>query len=165
MIDCEGDSDCTGCADGTITDSATCQGNTAFGALATCFQGPCNADCVPKSECNPVTNDPCNTAGGEACDLNGSGVFVCFPAPNDALACAACSNANGPFCTPGYHCAEDTTGGMCTRFCCTDADCGTGKCDMTGMPSGVGICVGANMELCSADAPATSVSGGSCYMP
>lgn len=162
-IDCLGDSDCSGCVDGSITDSTVCQSSTTFVALATCFQGPCNDACVPKSECNPVTNSPCDTAAGEACDLSGDGIFVCFPAPNDTALCDTCSNSAGPFCMGGTHCNEDANGGQCTHYCCDDGDCGTGSCDTTGMPDGVGICVGANMEIASCDSPATSPSGGSCY--
>jgi hypothetical protein len=120
--------------------------------------------------CNPVTNVGC-TGAGEACDLSGTtNVFVCFPPPNDAVMCAACSNANGPFCAPGFRCNEDTNGGQCSHYCCTDGDCGTGTCDMTGnFPSGVGVCLGkatdAGASLASCDSPATPPSGGSCYAP
>jgi hypothetical protein len=112
------------------------------------------------------------TGMGEACDLNSSGVFACFPPPNDAAMCAACSNANGPFCAPGFHCNEDANGGKCAHYCCTDGDCGTGTCDMTSLmlPNGVGICLGkatgdAGASLASCDSPTTPPSGGSCYAP
>lgn len=167
IIDCQGETDCSDCVTGD-GDPTACQSNTLFVALATCFQGPCSDACIPKSACNPVTNEGCNSGAGEACDLanqDGSSVFVCFPAPNETALCDTCSNASGPFCKAGTHCNEDASGGKCTAYCCTDADCGTGKCDLTLMPNGVGICVGANAEIASCDSPAAPPSGGSCYTP
>ncbi|APR81212.1 Tryptophan synthase alpha chain [Minicystis rosea] len=162
---CGNDQDCLDCATGNV-DPATCDGNAAYEGYTTCASTSCSDPCTPKSSCNPVTNEGCNAAGGEACDLNSSGVFVCFPPTNDAALCAACSNGSaGPYCKAGTHCAEDANGGKCTAYCCTDEDCGTGKCDMSAMPSGVGVCTGANQEIASCDSPATPPSGGTCYTP
>jgi hypothetical protein len=83
-------------------------------------------------ECNPVTNSPCAAADecdGDADNSGNSIGFVCFPGPNDATICGACDNQNGPFCGAGLTCFD--FGGatpLCAKYCCTDADCGAGKC-------------------------------------
>ena len=166
---CENDANCSDCLQGQ---GSSCESDAKLGALDMCASATCEADCVPKSECNPVTNEGCNGPKGEACDLANSGVFVCFPAPNDVDMCGACSNADGPFCKAGMHCSQDDKGknGKCTHWCCSDADCGTGKCDMSQMfPNGIGSCIGGAMammpNLASCDSPAMPPSGGSCYMP
>jgi hypothetical protein len=86
--------------------------------------------CVPAglvAQCNPVTNEPCNTAGGEACDQAQGGFFTCFAPPNDTPACDECSNSNGPFCLPGHTCVG-TAGTTCAKYCCEDSDCAPGTC-------------------------------------
>jgi hypothetical protein len=113
------------------------------------------------SGCNPVTNAGCNSAGGEACDLNQDGVFFCFPPPNDTALCGACDNSAGPFCVAGATC-QGEMGIKCVRYCCTDADCGGSVCTkggfaMAGYPD-LGVCD--TMEGCAA--PAVAPSGGSC---
>lgn len=163
---CLGDQNCTDCLSGAGTG---CDTDALVMALTACQTANCDTPCNPKSECNPVTNEGC-TGAGEACDLSGSGVYVCFPPPNDAAMCADCSNSAGPFCAPGFHCNEDMNGGKCTHYCCTNADCGTGTCDMTTvmLPNGVGICVGmadGGATLASCDSPATPPSGGTCFTP
>jgi hypothetical protein len=86
--------------------------------------------------CNPVTNIPC--AAGLTCDStvdsnNDISGFACFGGPNEAALCEACNTATtGPLCTGGLVCAN-VTGDVqaCAHFCCTDADCGTGRCVTT----------------------------------
>jgi hypothetical protein len=78
-------------------------------------------------ECNPVTNGSCaatDECDGDA-DSNGNSLgFVCFPGPNTATLCGACDNSAGPFCGGGMTCINE----QCAKYCCTDADCGAGKC-------------------------------------
>jgi hypothetical protein len=46
--------------------------------------------------------------------------------------------------------------GIRAKFCCTDTDCGAGKCDMpNNSPSGVGIYVGGNGGSASASSSST----------
>jgi hypothetical protein len=117
---------------------------------------PSGGSCVDVSvdgggafECNPVTNEPCST--GEECDryeVLGTLVgFVCWPPPNPAKLCQYCDPTSGPQCAGGLTC---TTTFVCVRYCCTDADCGAGKCDRAGpnnMPlftplsTTLGICI------------------------
>jgi hypothetical protein len=95
-------------------------------------------------ECNPITNAPCDTAAGEACDFQGNG-YHCYAGPNDKSLCEACgpSNANST-CKGGSTCLPGPDGN-CGKFCCDNADCGTGKCDKTDMfPGNVGYCLGGN---------------------
>lgn len=110
-------------------------------------------------ECNPVTNDGCDSAAGEACDATADG-FVCFPAPNDVALCGECSNSAGPFCEAGSTCVG-AEGTQCVKYCCDDGDCGSGVCDTGG--GLVGVCVvaaGGTEPAC--DAPAVAPSNGSC---
>lgn len=90
------------------------------------------AGCVTASNftigCNPVTNEGCNTAAGQACDLGqnsqGQPGLGCFDPPNDAQPGAACNNETGPFCVPTHNCSEN----VCKRFCCSSTDCNGGTC-------------------------------------
>src|SRR6185312_10871506 len=93
----------------------------------TCCEDICNPGC------NPVTNAGCDAANGEGCDIdpNNPGGYTCFT--NDSVtACQMCDESNGPFCGAGLTCLSDDN---CGAFCCTDADCGTGKCDKTQLPN------------------------------
>lgn len=87
--------------------------------------------------CNPVTNEPCNSQASEACDFNGSG-FKCYPDDNVHAICEQCGPWTGKFCKGGMSCMITE----CARYCCADADCGSGICkkDYFGAVP-VGICV------------------------
>jgi hypothetical protein len=101
---------------------------------------PSGGSCVPIGgdiQCNPVTNEGCDSAAGEACDLTQSG-FTCYPAPNIENICGACGGQGESFCAAGLTCI-----GTCARFCCDDSDCGTGFCfkDPFAEIASVGVCV------------------------
>jgi hypothetical protein len=103
---------------------------------------PSGGSCVQVGgvfECNPITNAPCNTAGGEACDLNGSGV-QCWGPPNTATLCQSCAQ---DYCAPGFTCQQDDDGNpKCAKYCCTDQDCSAAAhCDTTVFSAPFGICV------------------------
>ena len=82
--------------------------------------------------CNPVTNEPCEA--GEACDVyapepNGPVVgFHCYPDDNVAELCEPCNSDSKDgklvFCVGGLTCINKA----CVRYCCSDLDCGDGKC-------------------------------------
>jgi hypothetical protein len=69
----------------------------------------------------------------EACDIdpNNPGAYTCFRTTMGVAICQMCDESNGPFCDPGLTCLSD---GSCGAFCCTDADCGTGRCEMSQVP-------------------------------
>jgi hypothetical protein len=103
--------------------------------------------------CNPVTNEPCPS--GQTCDttsdangnLNG---LACYPGNNVAKLCDLCSNAEGQLCAAGLTCADVGAAlTACARFCCSDADCGSGRCAQAdaegnalfaGLAAGLGEC-------------------------
>jgi mono/diheme cytochrome c family protein len=91
---------------------------------------PSGGECVAhgRFECNPVTNEPCNTRAGEACDVYGFDGFKCYPAPNDRPICQACDETNGPWCLGGSTCLGVDG---CAKYCCDDGDCGGGTCQKT----------------------------------
>ncbi len=101
----------------------------ALANLEMCEMNACGSACKVALEyhCNPVTNFPCNTAKGYACDLSGMGSFECFPPPNTQKLCESCSVTNmRPYCEPGLHCVEEDAGsttGFCGRYCCEDTEC------------------------------------------
>jgi hypothetical protein len=160
----------TGCMDcATKGTSCDATNQTAADAVGTCATNTCATECGPttiveqctvpttspsagscvtvdttSNLCNPVTNAGCNAATGEACDFDGAGGFKCWAPPpaNTAAVCAACDTTNGPACMPTSTCM-DVPGGKtaCARFCCTDADCGTGLCDTTVTGGAPGVCV------------------------
>jgi hypothetical protein len=120
-------------------------------------------------QCNPVTNAGCPT-DGSTCDFNGSS-FVCFPPPNSVDVCGSCDTTNGPFCGAGLSCVElPGEQGSCYRYCCTDADCGSGATCDTGYASmvlqgessadNVGFCIVKGGPSCAAVSAAPS--NGSC---
>ena len=167
---CDVTAGCIGCVYSSDP-SCTAANKPAVDALLACMHASCEAACFPPPppkadvtcavpspspsagacvtvggaiECNPITNEPCNTGAGEACDFKGAG-YHCYPAPNDKNLCEACGPSNG-----GAHCKGGSTclpgpDGNCGKFCCGNGDCGKGTCDKTGMlPAGVGYCVGGN---------------------
>jgi hypothetical protein len=105
---------------------------------------PSGGSCYSSGVCNPVTNSGC-TGEGEACDLSDNG-FTCFGPPNETPCGGSCDNSTGPFCLPGHVCLGS---GMtkCARYCCTDADCGSGSCiDLS-------AAFGQPMRICGSAAP------------
>ncbi len=111
----------TGGSGGSTTTGGS--GGTAPSLTPTCTV-PTSASggtCYPGTPCNPVTNEGC-TAAGAACDVGDTG-FQCYDPPNDVPTCGACSDTTG-FCEAGNVCVD----GQCLHYCCTDADCGSGKC-------------------------------------
>lgn len=176
FAECQGTDGCEDCVSGEPTctedniDIAQLTFDCVQSSCATeCIEPPAQADpickvptgspskgaCAPLGgdvKCNPVTNAPCKTAAGEACDLNDQDVFTCFPAPNTEALCAACDNQT-TFCQAGLTCVGD---GKCARYCCDDSDCGAGKCDKGALelPSDLGVCVVGN------EAPDGGADGG-----
>lgn len=141
-------------------------------AVITCLQTNCNAECFPPpppplipacgmdvstvanvpsggacgmgvGSCNPVTNAPCDTAAGQACDV-GQGGFQCYDPPNNNDLCAACGDQAG-YCKAGMTCAGTGANNdvpKCVRFCCSNEDCGAmGSCNFESSYKPVGVCV------------------------
>jgi hypothetical protein len=81
-----------------------------------------------KFRCNPLTNAGCDRAKDEACDDDDHGGFGCYPGPNSAKEGGECDDDRG--CQGGLGCDMDDgdEDGICARYCCTDADCGSKKC-------------------------------------
>jgi hypothetical protein len=138
-------------------------------AFGKCMTGPCAAQCV-QDQCNAVTSNGCLTSEA-GCDLVYPGMFVCLPFISPTPICGACDNLNGPYCGAGLRCHPGS--GTCARYCCNDADCGTGRCELDPMlafgtplavaADKVGVCVStAPGGGAACDAPAVSPSGGAC---
>jgi hypothetical protein len=85
--------------------------------------GSCVTIGSPGIGCNPVTNGGC--IDGAACDASDGG-YACYADGNVGGTCELCGYGNPlDFCVGGHHCA-----GVCARYCCSDADCGSrGHCD------------------------------------
>jgi hypothetical protein len=103
--------------------------------------------CVPSDMtvvCNPVTNEGCDSAAGEACEYGIEEYFMCFPAPNDVDEGGACNWEEGPWCKATFVCSSDdpeSPSGVCRRPCCSDADCGSKSCVVADPEFGtLGIC-------------------------
>jgi hypothetical protein len=181
FAECQGTDGCEACVSGepTCTEDNINIAQLTFDCVksacaAACIEPPTQVDpickvptgspskgaCAPLGgnvKCNPVTNAPCKTAAGEACDLNDQDVFTCFPAPNTEALCAACDNQK-TFCQAGLTCVGD----QCARYCCDDSDCGAGKCDKGSLelPSNLGVCV-VNHEAPDGGADGGGNDGGS----
>jgi hypothetical protein len=186
----------------TTTTTTTTTVSTGVGGSGGGFGGGTGGT-LPAISCNPVTNAGCTMAVGlggaggsepQACDytqdmntgaING---FTCYFPPNDAKLCDACdpTEASPPYCTGGTTCyptnASGTTG-QCAKYCCSDADCGSGTCMTTGSMGALfppatmlGLCVAGTSDggtggaasdggasgPFACDAPAVSPSNGSC---
>jgi hypothetical protein len=144
MTACQADMTCKGCFDGSIT-GAMCDAapiKAMLDAIVTCAQGCCTTDCFDAG-CNPVTNEPCDTAAGEACDIAGADGYHCYTAdegPNDTAVCGDCSAS---YCEGTLTCNADADGNTgCSHYCCDDTDCGpNGTCNKTDFAQGVGSCI------------------------
>ncbi len=94
--------------------------------------------------CNPVTNEGCDSAAGEACEFGIEEYFMCFPAPNDVEEGGACNWEEGPWCKATLLCVSsdpESPSGVCQRACCSDEDCGSKSCVATDPEFGtLGIC-------------------------
>ncbi len=161
---------CIGCVYSSDP-SCTAANKPAVDALLSCMHASCEAACFPTPppkadvtcavpspspsvgscvsvggaiECNPITNEPCDTAAGEACDFKGAG-YHCYAGPNDKNLCEACGPSNaGSHCKGGSTCLPGPDGN-CGKLCCNDGDCGKGTCNKKDMfPASVGYCVGGN---------------------
>lgn len=127
--------------------------------LDSCLVSPlpppiCNAPMPPPSAgtcitvggpvaCNPVSNLPCDTAGGEVCANIGVG-FACLTPPVLPSACADCVPWAPEMCGAGDTCIFE----QCYKLCCGDVDCAAGKCltELEGQPlfpfaPSMGVCV------------------------
>jgi hypothetical protein len=76
--------------------------------------------------CNPVTNEGCDEAASEVCDVDiDNEGFTCFGPPNGLAVCDDCPGAGDAYCGPGLTC-DPFYSFKCLRFCCEDTDCGEG---------------------------------------
>ena len=86
---------------------------------------PCG-DTTPWS-CDPLTGDGCPESE-YACDFfgqyGGVGEFVCFSDCTEPVG-APCDRTEGPWCAAGAACVD----GVCAKYCCSDSDCGSDKCE------------------------------------
>lgn len=145
LQDCLQDDACSVCFD-PLNEDPACETNALIQTLQACITSSCSDDCVTGSDpvcdapevapsmgacvvvdgtdikCNPITNEGCDTAAGEACDGTMVQGFQCFPDGNTQAVCEPCGDADG-YCLPGATCV-----GQCAKFCCDDGDCGTGTC-------------------------------------
>lgn len=172
---CKGDDDCLACFHGHVTDSPACGDSvtrSTHAALQTCLDTHCAKACATLDVCNPVTNAGC--LGGTACDLSDTEppyFFTCYPPPFNAQLCEPCNDdsASGPYCDVALTCDFKTK--TCAHFCCSDADCGTGRCEIDPQKAFagalanagdlIGICLAADGAP-ACDAPAVSASKGLC---
>jgi hypothetical protein len=103
---------------------------------------------VGSSTCDPVTAWPCDTSS-ESCGYSAPrGAYVCYPIEEPAPVCGACNLTEGLYCAPGLACDRVTL--VCTPFCCSDADCPRGRCQLDALNevalASTGYCL-ENIEL------------------
>jgi hypothetical protein len=184
---CFGDAESGGCADCAAGDDAACAASEVWKELYACGDSSCNSECrdpavaacdapedspsmgacAPDGGCNPVTGEGC--AAGETCDFDGK-AFTCYSGSDATRTlCEDCGNEVG-FCTAGSMCFASyrfepdavVLTRQCARYCCDDADCGTGRCSFVlktgdGQAVSVGACV---TDDPAAGGAATAGSGG-----
>lgn len=136
VSDCEADEDCWwGCFYGIMPPAPYCTTGDVgelFQAISTCLRADCATACSDTRYCNPVTHVgtlPVCALPGSQCELVFPGMFACTePYGIPAQLCQPCNFSNGPYCGSGLRC--DIGSMKCARYCCTDADCGTGRCEL-----------------------------------
>jgi hypothetical protein len=137
--------------------------------LVACLTANCSPACDVVEGCDPILGTGCGPTA--SCEPFQPGVLEClYPFSNSvAKLCEPCDLQVDPICGPGMHCFAGSS--QCARYCCDDADCGTGKCalDQTmvfGAPllkqTKLGICLTMDGAAPACDAPAISPSKGSC---
>lgn len=143
--------------------------------LNTCLKTSCSPGCDAIDTCDPVLGTGCSQNG--SCEPFVPGVFGCLVPLGTVVAkvCETCDLFVDPICGAGMHCYPGSSGtSRCARYCCDDADCGTGKCvvDQTVAFGGpllhktmVGLCLTVDGASPACDAPAISPSNGSCSKP
>ena len=118
---------------------------------------------VGRSSCDPVTAWPCDTSS-ESCGYSAPrGAYVCYPIDEPAPMCGACNLTEGLYCAPGLACDRATL--VCTPYCCSDADCPRGRCQLDALNeselASTGYCF-ENIELsCFAPDAGSDASEGS----
>lgn len=146
---------------------------TTFDAISSCIKTKCSDSCPPKDKCNPVTHAGCAN-DGSSCDLTYPGFFYCYDGPAaPAKLCDPCDFHVEPFCGSGLRCHPASH--TCARYCCSDADCGTGRCELDPIlafgaeiprpDNKVGICVNKDPMILepACDAPLVPMSDGTCF--
>jgi hypothetical protein len=144
--------------------------STLLDSFGQCMSTNCATECT-KDQCNAVTVSGCPDPTQFNCELVFGGMFVCFQLEfMPATQCQPCDNLYGPYCGSGLRCHAS---GTCARYCCSDADCGTGRCELDPMKAfgaplanaadKVGVCVTMDGTTAACDAPAMSPSGGTCF--
>lgn len=107
---CCNDADCgSGKCNKTINGEpkvGVCVDATNLAACDAPATSPSGGSCGAGFPCNPVTNQGCNAAAGEACDFNGMGGYQCYGGDNVAFLCNDCDNTFGPHCQPGLTCLQ-----------------------------------------------------------
>jgi hypothetical protein len=112
------------CSSAECAEGESCNAfDAGYGTLGICsgtglgpeigVETPLPAGCwtLNEAQCNPLTGDGCE--GGAACDFGESPdgdfepVLGCFGGDNSQAPGAACDNALGPWCLPGYHCVTN----------------------------------------------------------
>lgn len=181
MIACRNEPLCMPCFLGQLADGEVCEASAVEAlvtALVACSESRCAVGCATQDFCNPVTNDGCGDGG--ACDVGGDGTgpanFVCYLGPNPRGLCEPCGEEDeSQYCGALYTCHIDVN--KCARFCCDDADCGSGVCELDPNIVYAGVLANANDKIgvCltehptdggfgtpACDAPAVSPSKGAC---
>jgi hypothetical protein len=97
--DCPNSGVCTQ-FDAALGTLGVCASDEAPAADGTSFTSACFST-QPAPECNPISGEGCEP--GNTCDYYGQQV-ACFGGENSQGAGAACDEALGPWCVPGYHC-------------------------------------------------------------
>jgi hypothetical protein len=180
VSDCDDTQGCVSfCVFGTVPPFPQCNtpGNPTtdvFIRLDACMRTNCPNECPPSDMCNPVTHTPQCPADGSSCEMVYPGSFICLgPSGTPAGLCQPCSLTMPPFCGSGLRCHPATN--TCGRYCCSDADCGTGRCELNQNlafggtvfhpENAVGLCVNDTTGGPSCDAAGfPPPSGGTCFV-
>ncbi|HRI65836.1 MAG TPA: hypothetical protein PK156_16430 [Polyangium sp.] len=176
LADCSTNSTCLNiCIKNLLPYSPECTtvaaNKTLLDGFTSCMMTKCSDKCPPPDGCNPVTHNGC-TFDGSSCDFVYPGRWDCYGAVGTPAAiCQPCDFYQSPYCGSGLHCHPASK--QCARYCCSDADCGTGHCELDPMiafgadvvrPDNlVGICLTMANDKPSCDAPLMPMSTGDCF--
>jgi len=138
----------SGAGGGSTTSTSSGTGTSTSTGTSGTSTSTSSSGSMSSASCNPVTNAGCS--GSDVCGPDATGTtYTCQPqgSPANLAACDDCSDPASTCGAGGICIALDESGSVaiCVEMCCTDADCGLGRCSTTGilpaLPDGVGVCV------------------------
>ena len=138
---CLADQTCLDCATGNASIPSVCETGATkaeLDALLTCPERLLHDGLLP-ADVRPGQNEGCDSgqAARPGLDQNSNERLLLLPGPERRHALRLLRQLEHVLRGRPHPCAD---GAQCYKYCCTDADCGTGKCDTSLVDGKLGLC-------------------------